>query len=183
MWHHQCSWISMKIHVVKRTATHIYPWKSTISSKFMDRLVYEKSCVLTTWKFIDFHVNPSLATNGNEQFVWVSMIIFSSSLPGTFKVNTAKYFQIHPELDASFVGLTRSGSRPFPCSIPCHLSCFCCILRYTLMDSVWLNMQQKYFPLIYHFASLWKIDKKALSSYWMKFAQSLIQRMPMWDTK
>ncbi len=37
----------------------------------MDRLVYEKCCVLTTWKFIDFHVNPSLATNGNEQFVWV----------------------------------------------------------------------------------------------------------------
>ena len=33
--------------------------------------VYEKCCVLTTWKFIDFHVNPSLATNGNEQFVWV----------------------------------------------------------------------------------------------------------------
>ncbi len=34
-------------------------------------VVYEKCCVLTTWKFIDFHVNPSLATNGNEQFVWV----------------------------------------------------------------------------------------------------------------
>ncbi len=27
--------------------------------------------ILTTWKFIDIHVNPSLATNGNEQFVWV----------------------------------------------------------------------------------------------------------------
>ncbi len=37
----------------------------------MDRFVYEKCCILTTWKFIDFHVNPSLATNGNEQFVWV----------------------------------------------------------------------------------------------------------------
>ncbi len=34
--------------------------------------LYEKRCVLTTWKFIDFHVNPSLATNGNEQFVWVT---------------------------------------------------------------------------------------------------------------
>ena len=38
----------------------------------MDRLVYQKCCVLTTWKFIDFHVNPSLATNGNERFVWVT---------------------------------------------------------------------------------------------------------------
>ncbi len=37
----------------------------------MDRLVYEKCCVLTTRKFIDFHVNQSLAINGNEQFVWV----------------------------------------------------------------------------------------------------------------
>ncbi len=34
-----------------------------ISLKFMDRLVYEKCCALTTWKFIDFHVNQSLATN------------------------------------------------------------------------------------------------------------------------
>ncbi len=34
-------------------------------------LVHVECCVLTTWKFIDFHVNPSLATNGNEQFVWV----------------------------------------------------------------------------------------------------------------
>ena len=37
------------------------------------RLVYENCCVLTTWKFIDFHLNPSLATNGNEQFVWVNL--------------------------------------------------------------------------------------------------------------
>ena len=37
---------------------------------WMDRLVNEKCCVLTTWKFIDFHVNQSLATNGNERFVW-----------------------------------------------------------------------------------------------------------------
>ncbi len=32
---------------------------------------YEKCCILTTWKFIEFHVNQSLATNGNERFVWV----------------------------------------------------------------------------------------------------------------
>ncbi len=57
--------------VVKKAATHIHPWKSIISSKFMDRIVYQKCCVLTTWKFIDFHVNLSLATNGNERFVWV----------------------------------------------------------------------------------------------------------------
>ncbi len=44
--------------------------KIIISLKFIDRFVYEKYCVLTTWKFIDFHVNPSLATNRNEQFVW-----------------------------------------------------------------------------------------------------------------
>ncbi len=85
-------WISMKVHgrswnfMVKSMDFHVspcwiikvhgFPWKSmslkcNISSKFMDRFVYEKCCVLTTWKFIDFHVNPSLATNGNEQFVWV----------------------------------------------------------------------------------------------------------------
>ncbi len=34
------------------------------SSMFMN-VVYEKCCVLTTWKDIDFHVN------GNEQFIWV----------------------------------------------------------------------------------------------------------------
>ena len=34
-------------------------------------MFYEKCCVLTMWKFIDFHVNQSLAINGNEQFVWV----------------------------------------------------------------------------------------------------------------
>ncbi len=38
----------------------------------MDGFVYEKCCVLTTWKFIDFHVNQSLTINGNEQFVWVA---------------------------------------------------------------------------------------------------------------
>ncbi len=34
--------------------------------------IYEKCCALTTWKFIDFHVNQSLAINGNEQFVWAA---------------------------------------------------------------------------------------------------------------
>ncbi len=58
--------------VVKKAATYDHPWKSIISSKFMDRLFYEKCCVLTTWKFIDFHVNQSLDINGNEPFVWVS---------------------------------------------------------------------------------------------------------------
>ncbi len=38
-------------------------------------VVHRECCVLTTWKFIDFHVNLSLATNGNERFVWVGLMI------------------------------------------------------------------------------------------------------------
>ena len=37
---------------------------------YIKRFFYEKRCVLTTWKFIEVHVNQSLATNGNERFVW-----------------------------------------------------------------------------------------------------------------
>ncbi len=55
-----------------KAVMHIHPWQSIISSKFVDRLVYEKCCVLTTLNFINFHVNQSLATNGNEWFVWVT---------------------------------------------------------------------------------------------------------------
>ncbi len=29
-----------------------------------------------TWKFIDSPVNPSLATNGNEQLVWVFVHVY-----------------------------------------------------------------------------------------------------------
>ncbi len=59
---HENPWKYMDVHGISW-------WKAWI---FM--LVYEKCCVLTTWKFIDFHVNPSLATNGNEQFVWVTAL-------------------------------------------------------------------------------------------------------------
>ena len=82
---HRESWIIfMKIHVVK---TQISKFGiCSVSSKFMDRLVYEKCCVLTMWKFIDFHVNQSLATNGNELFVWA--VPFSSLDQGKFDEKT-----------------------------------------------------------------------------------------------
>ncbi len=38
------------------------------------------SCILTIWKLIDFHVNQSLANNGNEQFVWECMSYTVGSL-------------------------------------------------------------------------------------------------------
>ena len=62
---------SMDFHVspCQIINVHGFPWKSM--SLKLNRFVYEKCCVLTTWKDIDFHVNPSLAINGNEQFVWV----------------------------------------------------------------------------------------------------------------
>ena len=86
-------WKSMKVHghswdlMVKRMDFHVSPCRIIN--------VYEKCCVLTTWKFIDFHVNPPLATNGNEQFVWAQAAIHQLTmsicgrerlLPGTHPV-------------------------------------------------------------------------------------------------
>ncbi len=73
----------MKIHVVKM------------------QLVYEKCCVLTTWKFIDFHVNQSLAINGNEQFVWVrgsvdSIKSLSNHTTMFLKCRLNLRFRLHP---------------------------------------------------------------------------------------
>ncbi len=52
---YECTWTFMGFHGKK----HGFSWQSI------------ECCILTTWKFIDFHVNQSLATNGNERFVWV----------------------------------------------------------------------------------------------------------------
>ncbi len=68
---HESTWTFMEFHGKKAWIFMLLHVESIISSKFMDRFVYEKCCVLTTWKFIYFHVDPSFATDGNEQFVWV----------------------------------------------------------------------------------------------------------------
>ena len=54
-------WKSMNVHG--------HPWHFMVKS--MD---FHDSCV-TTWNFIDFHFNQSLAINGNERFVWEGLLL------------------------------------------------------------------------------------------------------------
>ncbi len=56
--------------------------------------IYEKCCVLTTWKFIDFHVKPSLDTNGNEQFIWVVTTVVSELSPIRIQINSPELLSL-----------------------------------------------------------------------------------------
>ncbi len=53
---------------------HGHSWDFMVKT-WIFMVLTQKCCALTTCKFIDFHVNQSLAINGNERFVWVGLIL------------------------------------------------------------------------------------------------------------
>ncbi len=99
---------------------------------------FEKCCVLTKWKFTDFHVNQLLATNGNEQFVWIHV---QSHCKILIKSVLSQYY--HRDQNGSsgeLLGKTppsckEENSHPFHCTPIPFVYCFHTILALRFFSS------------------------------------------------
>ncbi len=115
---------------------HGHSWNFMVRS--MD--FHVSPCRITTWKFIDFHVNPSLATNGNEQFVWE----WVGKLERTHRKVFSKYDILIPRMDL------RDKSKGIGCAtlffqVTCCKEnvCFWCSYMSRVVGSVIVTIQIK----------------------------------------